>query len=239
MPKKETASEHIKTTLRRHPDFGGRDWKCRPKKGIEGTDAKIVRQSFNNSATGQDVEVLEISGHAHVEQRDGKLFVLTEVTPKAPSPALKPFTTVIDDDPENNAAADQAVQMILDGTTRDQEDEFDRLLDESGPIAWNNRICFAFCTQYGYDTWIIAPISFFEEHGHCPEGDVPAFTQILSDGGNGMFTALDQNTSPQKIAHELMAEGFVFSKDFQNFIDSEHNDLVPTRKNSKPNGPAP
>lgn len=173
MPKKETASEHIKTTLRRHPDFGGRDWKCRPKKGIEGTDAKIVRQSFNNSATGQDVEVLEISGHAHVEQRDGKLFVLTEVTPKAPSPALKPFTTVIDDDPENNAAADQAVQMILDGTTRDQEDEFDRLLDESGPIAWNNRICFAFCTQYGYDTWIIAPISFFEEHGHCPEEMYP------------------------------------------------------------------
>lgn len=243
MPKKRTSSDTIKDALRRATKFGGRNWKRRQIGKIPGTDTTVTRREFENAATGQGVEVLEISGHTRIVEEGGKLFVLTETQPKTPVERAD-FTTVTDDDPVNNEAADRAVQMILDTPkdrrmTDDEERRFDKLIDEAGQTAWNNKLCFAYETQYGDSIWRIAPIRYFEEHGHIPVGELYGFSKVLSNEGGGTFMALDEDTPPQEIADQLMAEGFVFHPDFQNFIDPEHNGLVPTGNASGPTTPEP
>jgi hypothetical protein len=142
------------------------------------------------------------------------------------SAQIKATDTSIETDPGKNAAADKALAIIMGDEPADDSDDADfgvprALIAEAG-MALANRHYFAICAEGGSLTAMITPIRYFEETGYCSDQTGPLGSLLPHCGETMEATWEFYDTSvktPVDAIKYLQKQGFVWNRDFQDFID--------------------
>jgi hypothetical protein len=134
----------------------------------------------------------------------------------------------LETDPAKNAAADKIIRIVMGDEERADDDDADYgvpqvLLDQAGK-ALANRYCFAISEEDGSLNAMITPIRYFEEEGCCSDQTGP-ISHLLPKCGEAMESTWecyrDDVHTPLQFSAYLKGLGFVWNKDFQDFIDKK------------------
>lgn len=146
--------------------------------------------------------------------------------------ALKPVAKAadvgpyIETDPAANAAANEALAIIMGDLPYSEADDADwgvpqALIDKAGK-ALANRYIFAVSNEDGEISVMTSPLRHFIEEGCCSDQTGP-ISHLIPKGGELMestWEIYDANVKTAADAAKYMQDcGFFWNKDFQNFID--------------------
>lgn len=264
MTKKFTTSDKLKLLFKAALDGDAKDWK---RTGKFKNDAGQEVRTFENKKTGDELTVTDTGdGRFHLA---GNNFEMTASVPDAfaeaaqKAPADAPFTslsaTVHETDAAKNAAADRIVELLLmDEYGPAEADDLDEsgygvkqeLVDAAGR-ALANRYCFAIMDMDDELTAMITPVAFYEQRGYCDDRTGPIHDLLpgCADVMESTWEFCDPKVkTPVDAAKYLQELGFVWDRDFQNFVDASQTaalekHVAPRVKDEpapkKPGGPSP
>lgn len=119
--------------------------------------------------------------------------------------------------------ARRVVELMLGRFDDEHERDFWKMAERVDPIASANQFIFAL-TFEDESVVIISPLKYFETDGCCYDQESP-IGHLLPEGSddfNGCGTwQIPTNMTPTELAVDLMARGFIWNKDFQEFIDAD------------------
>jgi hypothetical protein len=228
--KKPTTSDQLKLIFQHVLESDADDWKRISKSR---NDAGQWVREFENVHDGKRITVTETDEGKFSIKGEGldANVSMPEQFKAAAAPALSmpDFAT----GPMANEAADKAIAIIMGDEERaDTEDEdFEGsewgvpkdVLDQAGK-ALANRHCFAICDQDGSLTANITPIRHYEAEGACSDQSGP-IRHLLPKCGEAMESTWECYQkgvdTPGALAKFLQAQGFQWSREFQEFIDSK------------------
>ena len=142
----------------------------------------------------------------------------------------------LETDPAQNAVADKIIDILVGDAESPDEDAYygipDDMLKAAGK-ALANRYCFAVCVEeeeYADEPLVmVTPIRYFEENGCCDDQSGP-ISDLLPRCAEAMESTWeiyhDSVNSPETAAAYLQSLGFVWNKDFQEFIDNKWTDKI-------------
>ena len=125
-------------------------------------------------------------------------------------------------------ASVRIIDLILnhdEGVYGVSEDELQTLLDTAGDDLASHFV-FAYCGQdESMPCWIITPKKYWDNEGYVYDQHTPIDHLLPADLGEAMeatWASVERDgENPLVLAAQLMAKGFVWDKDFQDFIDNE------------------
>jgi hypothetical protein len=155
---------------------------------------------------------------------------LTDQHKDALKPAAKAadtFGPYIETDPAANAAADEAISIIMGDGPYSEDDDAEwgvpkALLDKAGK-ALANRYIFAVADEDGEVSVLTSPLRYFIEEG-CVTDQTGPISDLIPKGGNlcdSTWEIYDSSVKTAADAAKYMQDcGFFWNKGFQDFIDS-------------------
>ncbi len=227
--KKPTTSDQLKLVFQALLHSDADEWKRGPKS--KNDEGQWVRE-FENKTTGAQVAVTELGeGQFNVKGKDLDANIsLPAQFRKNAAPALS--QPEIAYGPIANEAADEAIAIIMGDKPRANTDGEDfegsewgvpkKILDDAGK-ALANRHCFAICGEDDSLTALITPIRVFKEEGHCSDqsGPVGHLLPKCGQAQESTWECYEKNVkTPADFAKYLQAQGFQWSRDFQDYIDA-------------------
>jgi len=132
----------------------------------------------------------------------------------------------LETDPAANAAADQVIDILMGDLPSSEADDAEwgvpkALLDTAGK-ALANRYIFAVLDEDGEISVMTTPLRYFEKEGCCDDQSGP-IADLIPKGGELMESTWEIYDDSVKTAADaakyMQEQGFVWNKDFQNFID--------------------
>lgn len=146
--------------------------------------------------------------------------------PAATKPVAKVVSgPVLETDATMNAAADEVIAYVMGDKTSDDEDDAwgvpPALVEKAGK-ALANRHCFALSMEDGSLSAMITPIRYFEKEGACSDqtGPIDHLLPKCAELMESTWEFYDPSIkTPADAAKYLQSLGFVWNRDFQDFID--------------------
>lgn len=231
MAKKVTTSDKLKLVFSEVLGSDPKDWKRTDKCKKDGREVR----RFENVKTDAALTITDmgegkfsiIGMNININVSIPDAFV--EAARKAPDqPSRVLSATVIDTDPARNAAADKAIAILMGEAeaSDDKDAEYgvpQNLVNAAGK-ALANRYCFAISDEDDMISAMITPIRYFEKNGCCDDQTGP-IGHLLPKCGELMESTWEIYDSavktPVQAAKHLQQQGFVWNRDFQDFIDSK------------------
>jgi len=231
MAKKVTTSDKLKLVFSEVLNSDPKDWKRTGKSTIDGREVR----HFENVKTDAALTITDMGeGKFSIVGADTNINVsipdaFVAAAQKNPGqPARSLSATVIDTDPARNAAADKVIAILTGDAEASDDDDSNygvpqNLVDAAGK-ALANRYCFAISDEDDTVSAMITPIRYFEKNGCCDDQTGP-IDHLLPKCGELMESTWEIYDSavktPVQAAKYLQQQGFVWSRDFQDFIDSK------------------
>jgi hypothetical protein len=227
--KKPTTSDQLKqafaTALHTDPD----DWKRGAKSK---NDEGLWVREFENKKNGDIVAAIELEDGRFLCKKEGWSETITlaseQFSKKAAAPLSQPEIMY---GPIANEAADKAIAIIMNDEQRAETEDEDfegsewgvpkKLLDDAGK-ALANRHCFAICGEDDSLTAMITPIRYYKEEGCCSDqsGPVGHLLPKCAEAMESTWECYEKGVkTPADFAKYLQAQGFQWSRDFQDYID--------------------
>jgi hypothetical protein len=249
MAKDPTTSDQLKLFFQHALQTNEKEWKRVSKS--KNADGQDVRE-FENRKSGERLTVTETAaGQFNAKGRvNGQDVEANIAFPQEFFTAAQ--KAAVDKTAEAEAAADKIIRIQM-GEEEGSEDRDavygvkESLVKQAGK-ALAARYCFAMCGDADEEDGMyamITPIRYFEARGCCsdqtgPIGDLlPDFADVMES----TWECCDESvTSIEEAAKRLQSYGFVWNRDFQDFICKDYTARLETAlsgaKSAKPKGPS-
>jgi hypothetical protein len=232
---KKTTSDRLKEVF---AQFGGKegDWKRLSKKKNEGGQWERV---FENKSDGAQIVVTELEDGKF----DAHVLGAGDIEIELPA-AANTASATIEADPDENAAADQVVDMLVNPLNYDEEgadEKLDELVKAAGKTLASH-FCFAITEDETFGTGFsvyVCPLKdkHYDQHlEHVIEHLMPAMSEpgMTREEMEATFSFMDYN-DPVKLKADLEMCGFIWDEQMQrNFDKDAENPIIP-RLSSQPN----
>jgi len=146
-------------------------------------------------------------------------------------------------DRTQNAAADKIIRIIMGEEAESKGDNINwgvdqDLIDQAG-LALANRYYFGVIEEDDELSVMTTPIKYFEQNGCCSDqtGPISHLLPVCGELAESTWECYDDNVKTVvDAAKHMQQNGFLWSKDFQNFLDSAQTEKIEKalKQNSKP-----